>query len=189
MIQILEYKHIPFPAYMNQIELEKTYLVKFIPEGALQAKSEEILDVYIPVSKDHPTLRLRKRGRKFEITKKFPVEEKDSSCQNEHTIELDEEEFESIAGVEGKRVRKVRYVFEYEGKMGELDVFQDGLKGLILVDFEFETIKEKDALQTPDFCLADVTQEKVFAGGMLCGKTYLDIEPFLKKYKYKRIEL
>lgn len=38
----------------------------------------------------------------------------------------------------------------------------------------------------PDFCLADVTQEKFTAGGILAGKKYSDIEAELEKYGYKK---
>ena len=39
----------------------------------------------------------------------------------------------------------------------------------------------------PDFCLVEVTQDEVFAGGVLAGKKYSDIEKDLRKYKYKKI--
>ena len=70
----------------------------------------------------------------------------------------------------------------------EIDVFQGALKGLVLVDVEFETVEEKDAFEMPEFCLVEVTQEEFIAGGMLCGKSYEDIEEGLKRYNYSRIE-
>ena len=42
------------------IELEKTYLVKKLPEGLKDCKFKEIIDVYIPESSELPTLRIRK---------------------------------------------------------------------------------------------------------------------------------
>ena len=41
----------------------------------------------------------------------------------------------------------------------------------------------------PDFCLADVTQEKFIAGGMICGKSYEDIEKELKRFNYVKLFL
>jgi hypothetical protein len=58
---------------------------------------------------------------------------------------------------------------------------------LILVDFEFKNIEEKDKFLMPDFCLADITQEKFCAAGWLAGKEYSDIEQFLDTYGYKKI--
>jgi len=169
------------------IELEKTYLAKELPTNLKDCKSKEIIDIYIPKSSEHPTLRIRKSGDKYEITKKEPIVEGDSSRQLEQTIILTEAEFNTLNQTDGKRVSKIRYYYEYNGRMAEIDVFQEDLKGLVLIDFEFETIEEKDAFIMPDFCLADVTQEKFTAGGMICGKTYEDIEDNLKRYKYQKL--
>lgn len=171
------------------IELERTYLVKIIPDGLKDCKSKEIIDLYIPPSSAHPVLRIRKNGDKYEITKKHPVKGDDSSEQEEQTITLTEEEFKSLSEVKGKEVRKIRYYYDYKGGTAEVDVFQDKLKGLILIDFEFDDPEEKNNFEMPDFCLADVTQERFIAGGMICGKSYEDIEEELEKIGYKKLFL
>ena len=171
------------------IELEKTYLVKKLPENLKDCKFKEIIDIYIPKSSEHPKLRLRKNGDKFEITKKEPVNKGDASHQEEQTIKLTETEFNALNDLEGKRVRKLRYYFDYNGRTAEVDVFQDTLKGLVLVDFEFETIEKKDKFEMPDFCLADITQEVFVAGGMICGKSYEDIENDLNRFNYQKLFL
>ncbi len=169
------------------IELEKTYLAKRIPDGLKKCKFKEIVDVYIPENSEHPKLRIRKSGNKFEITKKMPVKEGDASYQEEQTIVLAEAEFNELNRLVGKKVRKIRYYYNYNGRTAEVDLFQDSLSGLVLVDFEFATIEEKNSFRIPDFCLADVTQELFLAGGMLCGKSYEDIENGLKKFGYQRL--
>ena len=75
------------------------------------------------------------------------------------------------------------------GKVAEIDVFQGSLKGLIVVDFEFDSMEEKESFEMPDFCLADVTNEVFIAGGMVCGKSYEDIENNLKKSNYVKLFL
>ena len=171
------------------IELEKTYLAKSFPEGLENARSMEIIDIYIPKEERHPTLRIRKLGEKFEITKKYPATEGDSSEQHEHTINLSAREFEALSKIEGKKERKIRYYFEWNGKTAEIDVFKDALEGLVLVDFEFESAEEKQKFRMPDFCLAEVTQEEFIAGGMLCGKSYKDIEKEISKFNYRKLFL
>lgn len=171
---------------MQTLELEKTYLAKYLPD-LTGCESKEIVDIYVPKSSEHPTLRIRKNGTKFEITKKFPVQEGDASAQTEHTIILTEQELLAVAAVDGKRIEKQRYLYHYVGRIAEIDVFQGNLKGLVLVDFEFDTQEEKDAFTMPDFCLVDVTQEEFIAGGMLCGKSYVDIEDTLGVFGYKKI--
>lgn len=173
---------------MLEVELEKTYLAKEIPKGLFNSPFKEIIDNYIPASIAHPNLRIRKKGNKYEITKKEWISENDFSEQLEHTIKLTEAEFETLKKVKGKKVRKYRYYYNHNGIQAEFDVFKDGLNGLMLVDFEFSEVSDKNNFQMPDFCLADVTQEEALAGGMLCGNRYSDILPILKKYGYKKLK-
>jgi CYTH domain-containing protein len=172
-----------------EIELERTFLIKEIPVGMIDCQFIEIMDIYLPRAVAHPTLRIRKRGDILEMTKKHQISEKDSSEQEEHTIALSKEEFDELAQIEGKRFRKLRYLYPFDGRVSEIDVYQDDLKGLVVVDFEFEMAEEKNNFKMPYFCLADVTQDEELAGGMLAGKKYSDIEDFLKKYDYQKIEL
>jgi CYTH domain-containing protein len=168
------------------IELEKTYLAKSLPDLS-KCKSKEIIDIYIPKDSNHPKLRVRKNGEKYEMTKKEPVHEGDASHQEEQTIILTEKEFSALSRLDGRKTHKIRYYYPCNGRTAEIDVFQDALKGLVLVDFEFESVEDKDAFQMPDFCLADVTQELFLAGGMVCGKSYADIEADLKRFSYNKL--
>jgi CYTH domain-containing protein len=172
------------------IELEKTYLAKKLPNALKSCEFKEIIDVYLPKTSVHPKIRLRKNGNEFELTKKEPVNDGDASHQNEQTIVLTETEFNDFnRQLEGKRVRKIRYLYDHNGRIAEFDVFQDELTGLVVVDFEFATLDEKENFQMPDFCLCDITQEDFVAGGMICGKSYADIEDNLKKFGYVKLFL
>jgi len=168
------------------IELEKTYLIKELPD-LTDCEFDEMLDIHIPKSAVHPNLRIRKRGEKYVITRKKPVDN-DPSKQLEITIPLSKEEFDEMSVLEGKRSHKKRYLFDYNGRTAEIDVFLDDLAGLVLVDFEFEKEEEKNAFVMPDFCLADVTFEEFIAGGMVCGKKYSDLEADLARFNYKKID-
>lgn len=170
---------------MQELELEKTYLIKDLPRNLAEYPSKEIIDVYIPQKSEHPVLRIRKSGEKYEITKKIP-QGADVSTQMEHTIKISEDEFNALLSVEGKKIRKTRYYYPFQERTAEIDVFQDELKGLVLVDFEFKTEEEKNSFIMPEFCLVDITQEKFIAGGMLSGKTYEDIQERLQKWKYTK---
>jgi adenylate cyclase len=170
------------------IELEKTYLANELPDGLKDCKFKEIIDIYIPKSSEHPKLRLRKNGAKYELTKKEPVNDGDASEQREQTIILTQTEFNALnQQIEGKRVRKLRYYYKYDGIIAEFDIFQDLLKGLVVVDFEFKTIEEKNNFKMPKFCLTDITQEVFVAGGMVCGKSYEDIKNNLEEFNYKKL--
>jgi CYTH domain-containing protein len=174
---------------MIELELEKTYLAKSLPPDLESYPHKEVIDRYVPVAAAHPILRLRKKGDSYEMTKKEPANEGDASEQTEHTIKLSPDEYGVYASVPAKEVRKVRYDYPYKGLNAEIAVFGGALKGLVLVDVEFKGVKDKAAFAMPEFCLADVTQEDIFAGGMLCGKSYKDIDPRLKELGYKPISL
>lgn len=174
---------------MQQLELEKTYLAKYLPKGLTSSKSKEIVDIYIPISREHSKFRIRKNGDKYEITKKIQLDKNDASRQTEHTIPLDSEEYAVLASIPGRKVEKIRYYYEFQSKIAEIDVFQGELAGFVLVDFEFNSIEELEKFTLPDFCLADVTQEEFVAGGKLCGKSYNDIEPELKRFNYSKLIL
>lgn len=172
--------------YMEEIEL--TYLARRdISSKIAGLTPKPMLDIYVPGSDAHPGLRIRRSGEKHEITKKRPIKEGDSSHMLETTIPLTQEEFADLALVPGKRVEKDRYIYKEGGHAYEIDVFRGALSGLVLVDIEFETLGEKSKFTKPLWCLADVTQEKFVAGGMICGKKYADIEGDLARFGYEKI--
>jgi len=170
------------------IELERTFLAKYIPEGLHNSPSREIVDLYFPKSNPHPKLRIRKIGDKIEMTKKKPIDN-DVSQQIEQTIELSEAEFKELTKLDCHKTEKTRYYYEFDGKKAEIDVFHGKLEGLVMADFEFDEISEKDSFQMPDFCLADVTQDEFTAGGILCQRIYADIEKDLKRFGYKKLPI
>ncbi|MBI1957241.1 MAG: hypothetical protein HYS44_02180 [Candidatus Niyogibacteria bacterium] len=165
-------------------EFELTYLPRSLPKGVFDSPSKELLDIYVPVSAEHPSLRIRRSGAKCEITKKVPAHEGDASHQTETTVPLTAEEYVDFEAILGKRVAKTRYYYAENGHGYEVDVFKDALKGLVLVDIEFASAEEKAAFRPPEWFLAEVTQQHFTAGGMLCGKRYADIEGELKKFGY-----
>ena len=172
---------------MIEIELEKTYLAKYLPADLEKSPSKEIKDIYIPKELNHPCLRIRKNGDSYQMTKKEPVKDKDSSEQYEHTIKLTAEEFAALEHTPGKEARKIRYYYKLNGRTYEIGVYKNALEGLVVIDVEFTDKRDKDDFQMPDFCLADVTQELAFAGGMLAGKKYDDLKKDLEKYQYKKL--
>lgn len=170
------------------IELEKTYLVKELPKKIEEFEHKEIFDIYIPKSSRHAEIRIRRNGNRHEITKKIHLND-DFNEFKEYTIPISKEEFDALEKeIEGKRVRKIRYNMPYKGLIAEIDVFQDKLKGLAVIEFEYPDRKTRDSFEHPDFCGPDVTAEEFVAGGFICGKTYEEIKPNLEKYGYKKIK-
>lgn len=168
-------------------EIERTYLAKSIPIDLPNCKFATIQDTYIPFSSPHPKIRVRKLNDTYELTKKVVINEYDHSMQHELTINLTREEYDELVTVNGKRLSKRRYFLPVSGKIAQVDVFLQGLLGLIVVDFEFPTEVERDSFTAPPFCGAEVTQSEFIAGGLLAGKSYAEIEPYLQKYQYQKL--
>ncbi|HUC96458.1 MAG TPA: hypothetical protein VMR16_02205 [Candidatus Saccharimonadales bacterium] len=173
----------------TEIEYEKTFLLKSLPEGIEKAESVLIRDIYIPDTTRHPNLRLRHKNDSYVITKKYPVSGDDFSKQYEHTIKLEEDEFEALANSSTKDFVKRRYFMILAGRPAEVDIYLEKLRGLVVIDFEFDNEDGVNAFVTPDFVLADVTQEEAVAGGFLAGKSIEDIMPLLSKYGYVKMEI
>jgi CYTH domain-containing protein len=171
------------------IEYELTYLAKYLPTQLDTTRCKEYVDIYFPASLAHPTLRLRRRGDSYEMTKKTIISGTDSSEMHEATIPLTKEEYAALAQAPGARVHKLRYEHDIAGRTAEIDVFQDELAGLVLIDFEFASTAEKEQFTMPDICLAEVTQEAFVAGGMLAGKSYADIADNLARYSYRKLSV
>jgi CYTH domain-containing protein len=171
------------------LEIEKTYLAKELPFDLTKLKKKEIIDIYIPVEgKEHAPIRIRKNGEKYEITKKSRLNENSGSQLIEETINLTKEEFETLEKqISGKRVRKIRHYYDYEGRTAEIDIFKEKLEGLVIIEFEFENEKDLNEFCMPPFCLADVTEAHFTRGGVLAGKSYAEIENELSKHNYKKI--
>ena len=172
---------------MKEIEYEVRYLAKYLPQGLKEVDFLTIHDVYFPASVVHPDLRLRQKGDKYEITKKSMLQPDDRSSLQEINIELTTEEFNALSKASGKEIVKVRYKYPYNGRTAEINVFEEKLKGLVMVEFEFPNKKELDKFEMPEFCLADVTQVETFAGGILAGKSFSDLAGSLKSYGYSEI--
>lgn len=170
---------------MKSIEIEKTFLVKKIPD-LQNIQPKKIIDLYFPVKAIHPNLRVRKNGTKYEITKKIKPGAS-ASVHEESTIDITEDEFNAFLNADSKKVEKDRYVLDINNKKVEIDVFQDKLKGLVLADFEFDNKEELENFKFPDFCLIDVTEEEFIAGGMLAGKSFEDISEQLNQTISRKI--
>lgn len=159
------------------IEREKTYLALSLPDDVYDNDYQDMIDIYIG-DPDHPQLRIRKKGEKYSITKKQPVDN-DPSVQRETTIPLTQDEYNELATLAGRRIYKHRYNYDYQWKILEIDVFQKDLSGLIVVDAEFDNDADMNAFTMPEFCERDVTHDMRVAGGVLAGKSFGEIEQYI----------
>ena len=84
------------------------------------------------------------------------------------SIYLSPEEFELLAALPGKVIRKTRHQLKpHNGMAMSVDRFEGDLEGLFLAEAEFETDQALAAFVAPDFCVRDVTEDPRYTGGAL----------------------
>lgn len=171
-----------------ELEREYTFLMTALPSDLGQFPSKIIEDNFIPVSSDHPKIRIRRNGDSLVITKKSPENGNDSSRMTEHTIDLSAEEYAALNQLPGKRFKKRRFAYPVGEHIAEVDVYLEDLAGLVVIDFEFNNDQAMASFVPPSFVGPDVTHDNLVAGGMLCGKSYADIgEQLAEKYDYQPV--
>lgn len=171
----------------SEIEIEKTFLAKYLPANLNKYESVDILDVYVPKKVKNADIRIRKKNDIYTITKKILVPDQNAGTKIEENIIITGEEFKALAKSESNKLRKKRYYYPYKGNIAEIDIFTGNLKGLVLIDFEFKNHEEMNKFIIPDFCLADVTEEIDIAGGVLCHSNFSILKRMLDRFSYKKI--
>jgi CYTH domain-containing protein len=160
------------------IEIEKTFLVKTLPQNLSSFPSKAFLQGYISPSPS--PLRIRRYGSKFEITKKLPIKKGDYSSAEEINIPLTEFEFNKLWPLANKSLEKNRYYFPLGNNLvAEINLYQGKLLGLIMVEVEFTSEEEMNNFVPPDWFGRDITQEEFAANSFLAGKSFADIKKFL----------
>ena len=161
-----------------RVERERRYLLQDLPEGLTRADPHlQITDNYITGSR----LRLRKvrdpRNNKWivKLTQKFAADPNDLSRTTITNTYLNALEAEIMSVFNANEIRKNRYPFEFESRKFGIDMFLGDLFGLVLAEVSFETDEELDSYPQPAFALADVTNDPLFTGGVLCELTFSEV--------------
>lgn len=166
---------------MSEIEKEVTYLLRSVPKDISDWTEEFLADTYLPESCDNPQIRLRQRGDKFFMTKKYPKNPEDLSTMVEETINLSQAEYVYLKdSVKGKYLAKTRYKKEISGMTVEIDVYQDNLAPLLVLDIEWSDVAPDENFIQQFDVVQEITQSASLAAGRIAGKTYEEIKQHIK---------
>lgn len=137
------------------MEIEKKFLVSFIPGGIEKYRKREITQTYISTD---PTIRLRKSDVFYILT----VKGKGQIAREELEIPLDERQYTNLLRkTETPAVIKTRYEIPIEnGLTAELDVYHGELTGLFTVEVEFQTIEQAESFIPPKWFSSDISLDK-----------------------------
>lgn len=134
------------------MEIERKYLVKKIPSNLDQYESKKIAQGYLCTE---PVVRIRRSNNDYYMTYKGDG----LMVREEYNLPLTEEAYTHLRPkIDGLLIAKTRYLIPLNDKLtAELDIFEEDLKGLVIVEVEFDSIEEANAFTSPDWFGEDVT--------------------------------
>lgn len=140
---------------MNNMEIERKYLVKKLPFSLESFDVRIIEQGYLCTA---PVVRIRRDNDKYELTYKSGGLMK----RREENLPLNKAAYEHlVTKVDGRLIQKKRYMIplagENTGLMVELDVFEGDLAPLVLAEVEFPDEETANAFAAPEWFGEDVT--------------------------------
>ena len=159
------------------LEIERTYLVKSLPGNLERYPQEEIRQGYLSETVHEPLpLRIRQKGDKFELKKKFRSG-KDLSLAEEINLPLSEGEFNRLWKLIVKSLEKTRYYLPLNsGLTAELDIFHEKLEGLSYVEVEFDSKEVMGRFTPPVWFGADITNQSWSSNSFLASASYSEVQ-------------
>ena len=153
----------------DNLEIEKKYLVDSIDKVMKYVNLDECKKIYIEQGylSSNPTIRVRKFNNEYCITYKSRINNKVSSdviVNQEIELPLTDESYNNmIKKIDYNLVKKIRYQIPLEnGLMAELDVFDEKLKGLVMVEVEFENEDIANSFKEPEWFGKNVSADKKY---------------------------
>ena len=153
----------------DDVEIEKKWLIdkEKIPYNLSWVEHvTEIEQTYLSFS---PEMRVRKydSGASYEFTVKANLRN-EGLARDETNIAITEEEYNDlIKKKEGNTIHKTRYQFMDGGQIIAIYIFHGDLDGLAYMEIEFADFSAAEKFQTPDWVIADVTDDIRYKNGHL----------------------
>ena len=159
----------------TNMEIERKYTLKRLPEGLEVYQCREIEQAYLCTS---PVVRVRKSGDKYYLTYKG----EGLMAREEYNLPLDKSSYEHLrAKADGNVISKKRYVIPLENPQFEssyapfktpelvieLDVFEPPFAPLIMAEVEFPDTEMADAFIPPEWFDKDVTLDTKYHNSVM----------------------
>ncbi len=156
----------------NSIEIERRFLLlpcsvkKFLKKKHIIYSRESIEQVYIK-SDELGAERFRRAGNRYIHTIKTG-----SGLQRQEIEEyVSYKEYQDAKLKNPNIIKKIRCRFELDGYEFELDIFKDRLKGLNILEIEFDDLNSAKSFKMPDvlsqIVISEVTDDRRFTNGYL----------------------
>jgi CYTH domain-containing protein len=162
------------------MEIERKFLIAYLPEHLETCEKHEIAQGYISTS---PVIRIRKLDESHILT----VKSKGLLSREEFELSLTEAEFQKLSEkVEGNMLSKTRYrIPESEGLTIELDVFHGAFQGLCYGEIEFASEEDAKKYNPPAYFGREVTYDSSYHNSSLSTMDKDSILLFVSKVRTK----
>ena len=148
-------------------EIERKFLVKWLPDGLKRSRSFVIEQGYLATESAGRQVRIRKRGHTASLTFKA----RRDSHREEREVKLSPKQFAALwPGTAGRRLRKVRYEIPWENVLIELDIYRGRHAGLVVAEVEFPNRASCRRFKAPWWFGREVTGEKRYSNVRLALK-------------------
>lgn len=167
---------------MKNMEIEKKYLIKELPDNLEHYRHYDIEQAYISAS---PAIRVRKKGvfsdGSLSLTYILTVKGKGLIKREEFELTLEKNEYENLLRkAEGNIITKCRYLIPLAGGLSlELDIFEGVFKGLIMSEIEFPDEDSAKKYNPPAFIGREVTFDERFHNSVMSTMSADDISDLL----------
>lgn len=153
---------------MENVEIERKWLVRKIPEDLESYECLEIEQAYLSSS---PTVRVRRENDDYYLTYKSSGKESTdtSMLRTEYNLPLDRDSYEHLREKkDGILISKKRYLIpDRNGLKIELDVFGAPYEGLMVAEVEFESLEDAKAYTPPGWFGKDVTLDSKYKNAVM----------------------
>ena len=154
---------------MKNLEIEQKYLIKDLNKVKKYIDLEKCIKIKIEQGylSSNPTIRIRKYNDEYCITYKSRAKSSannDIIVNKEIELPLTKDSYEHmLSKIDDNLVKKTRYKIDLlNGLIAELDVFEGKLKGLVLVEVEFESEEQAKLFNKPKWFGENVSSDKKY---------------------------
>lgn len=138
-------------------EIERKFLVKKLPKAYKECPSGLLMQGYVVIADDGLEVRIRKEGREAYLTVKGAGDLE----RKETEIRLSQKQLKTLWHLtKDRRIEKMRYKIRLDKKFAYLDIYRGKLRGLKIVEVEFNSIKEANNFMPPDWFGKEVTYDR-----------------------------
>lgn len=149
---------------MQNVEIERKYLVKYMPKRFYAYPHKELEQAYLSFGDGDDPLEKRVRLMRNGAIEHFIYTEKGDGdiSRSEYEMEITKKEYLALCKqVISTFVKKARYYIPAgEGLVAELDVYHGKLTGLVTVEVEFDSIEAADGFEPPEWFGDEITSDK-----------------------------